>query len=81
MFREGGNGEVVAVGGEFAAGIGGGNICGKIHVDDNFNKLTAKGGKYAPYSIGPGPNGSCDEVYVGKNGNGAISETPYTYSK
>ena len=81
LFREGGNGEVVAVGGEFAAGIGGGNICGKIHVDDNFNKLTAKGGKYAPYSIGPGPNGSCDEVYVGKNGNGAISETPYTYSK
>ncbi|MBO7139521.1 MAG: dockerin type I repeat-containing protein [Prevotella sp.] len=76
-------GTIVASGGLYAAGIGSGldSNCGNITITDDVKSITAcKGWNYAPYSIGPGKNGTCGTVTIGGKETGPISESPYTYT-
>ncbi len=77
-------GTVTATGGGYAAGIGGGydsygeTTGGNITIDNTVTRVTATRGANAPYSIGPGKNGTCGTVTIGGT-VGYISQSPYTY--
>ena len=61
-----GKGELIVVGGDNSAAIGGGpgRACGNIVIESG--KVTATGGKYAA-AIGSGKNGSCGNISIGEN--------------
>ena len=58
------SGEVIAVGGKGAAGIGGteGKSCGNIYIDKNITRVVATAGEDAPNAIGAGKDGTGGEV-------------------
>jgi hypothetical protein len=74
-------GTIEATGGQHSAGIGGGqkNGCGNIEITDGVTSVTAIKGIYGSYSIGEGLGGSCGTVTIG-GVEGAITESPYTYT-
>lgn len=61
------SGEVIAVGGKGAAGIGGteGKFCGNIYIDNNITRVVATAGEDAPNAIGAGKDGTGGEVTYG----------------
>ena len=74
-------GTVTATGGNKGAGIGGGKgaSCGSITITSGVTSVTATMGEKASYSIGAGPGGTCGTVTIG-GVEGAITESPYTYT-
>ena len=74
-------GTVTATGGNKGAGIGGGkgSSCGSITITSDVTSVTATMGEKASYSIGAGPGGTCGTVTIG-GVEGAITESPYTYT-
>ena len=76
-------GTVTATGGASSAGIGSGNAgrCSNITITNTVTKVVAtKGDNSAPESIGRGYNCvSCGTVTIG-GVEGAITESPYTYT-
>lgn len=83
-------GTVVATGGDFAAGIGTGEIgnCGNITITSDVTRVTATKGFIAQHSIGRGDDGINFQYYceyedfsvtIGGSSVGYISTSPYTY--
>ena len=83
-------GTVVASGGDFAAGIGTGEIgnCGNITITSGVTRVTATKGFVAQHSIGRGDDGVNFQNYweyedftvtIGGSNVGYISTSPYTY--
>ena len=83
-------GTVVATGGDFAAGIGTGEIgnCGNITITSDVTRVTATKGFNAQHSIGRGDDGINFQYYwgyanfsvtIGGSSVGYISTSPYTY--
>ena len=75
-------GTVTATGGSFAPGIGSGAnkaSCDGVTITSGVAKVTATKGSSAPNSIGAGNNSTCGTVTI-DGVEGAISDSPYTYS-
>ena len=83
-------GTVVATGGDYAAGIGTGEIgnCGNITITSDVTRVTATKGWGAQHSIGRGDDGINFQYYweyqnfsvtIGGSSVGYISTSPYTY--
>ena len=74
-------GTVTATGGDDGAGIGSGatGTCDNITIANTVTKVTATKGENATNSIGIGNGGSCGTVTIG-GVEGAITESPYTYT-
>lgn len=68
-------GDITATGGDYAAGIGGGDgynstsSCGNITIENTVTSVTATKGNYAPNSIGAGDSGTCGTVSIAAGAN------------
>ena len=68
-------GHITATGGDYAAGIGGGDgynstsSCGDITIANTVTSVTATRGNNAPNSIGAGDNGTCGMVSIDVGAN------------
>ena len=74
-------GTINATGGDNAPGIGSGYYgnCGDITITNTVTSVTATKGDSAQDSIGAATDGTCGTVTIG-GVEGAISESPYTYT-